>query len=72
LLGGAVKGGRVYGDWPGIKSAALYEGRDLYPANDMSGVLKGVMRDHLGIDRTALDSRVFPASGSAFDGLIRA
>ena len=51
LLGGAVKGGNVKGDWPGIKKKNLYEGRDLAPANDVTAVLKGVLRDHLGIDR---------------------
>jgi len=72
LAGGAVRGGRVLGDWPGLETAALYEGRDLAPANDVAGVLKGVMRDHLGVDRRALDNAVFPGSGRALDGLIRA
>jgi len=71
LLGGAVKGGRVHGDWPGLKQAALYEDRDLFPANEIPAILKGVMRDHLGIDRSALDSHIFPHSGRAFDGLIK-
>ena len=71
LLGGAVKGGAVRGDWPGIKRSALYEGRDLFPANDVAGVLKGVMRDHLGIARRTLDTTIFPSSGRALDGLIR-
>ena len=70
LLGGAVKGGKVHGDWPGVKPSALYEGRDLYPANDIAGIMKGVMRDHLGIKRAALDADIFPRSGRAFDGLI--
>ena len=70
LLGGAVKGGKVHGDWPGLSSSALYEGRDLFPANDVSAILKGVMRDHLGITRKALDSSIFPNSGRAVDGLI--
>jgi len=70
LLGGAIKGGKLYGDWPGVKETALYEGRDLNPANDVAAVLKGVMRDHLGITRNALDTSIFPNSGRAFDGLI--
>lgn len=71
LLGGAVKGGAVHGDWPGVKKSARFEGRDLFPANDVAAILKGVMRDHLGIDRRALDTSIFPNSGRAFDGLIR-
>ena len=70
LLGGAVKGGKLYGDWPGVKKSALYEDRDLYPANDIAAILKGVMRDHLGISRTTLDTNIFPNSGRAFEGLI--
>ena len=71
LLGGAVKGGNVKGDWPGIKKTNLYQGRDLAPANDVTAVLKGVLRDHLGIDRTTLDNSIFPNSSRAFDGLIQ-
>ena len=70
LLGGAVKGGKVYGDWPGLKQAQLHENRDLAPANDIGAVLKGVMRDHMGLDRAALDTAVFPGSARAFDNLV--
>lgn len=70
LLGGAVKGGKVHGEWPGVTQPALYEGRDLYPANDISGILKGVMRDHLGITRQTLDAKIIPNSARAFEGLI--
>lgn len=71
LMGGAVKGGRIFGDWPETNQKALFEGRDLAPANDVSGILKGVLRDHLGIDRSALDQDVLPQSGRAWDGLIK-
>ena len=71
LLGGAVKGGNVKGDWPGIKKKNLYQGRDLAPANDVTAVLKGVLRDHLGIDRITLDNSIFPNSSRAFDNLIQ-
>ena len=71
LLGGAVKGGNVKGDWPGIKKTNLYQGRDLAPANDVTAVLKGVLRDHLGIDRRSLDTKIFPNSSRAFDNLIQ-
>lgn len=71
LLGGAVAGGQVKGDWPGLKKKELYQGRDLAPANDVTAVLKGVLRDHLGIDRSTLDRSIFPGSARAFDGLIK-
>ncbi|MEL6566818.1 MAG: DUF1501 domain-containing protein [Pseudomonadota bacterium] len=70
LAGGAVRGGKVLGDWPGVSQRALYEGRDLAPANDLTSILKGLLRDHLGIDRGALDSRVFQNSSRPMDGLI--
>ena len=62
LAGGAVSGGRMLGDWPGLAQSALYEDRDLYPANDLRGLFKGVLRDHLGVSRKDLDNAVFPDS----------
>ena len=62
LLGGAVDGGRMLGDWPGLKHSALYEGRDLYPANDLRALFKGVLRDHYGVARSDLDRVVLPGS----------
>ena len=58
LAGGAVKGGRVVADWPGVTGANLYEGRDLKPTTDLRAVLKGVLRDHLLV-RSAPNSRCF-------------
>ena len=49
LAGGAVKGGRVIADWPGLKPANLYQGRDLAPTTDLRAVIKGVLQDQLGI-----------------------
>jgi len=62
LLGGAVKGGRVYADWPGLATASLYEGRDLKPTTDLRAVLKGVLTDHWGVSDRALAEVVFPDS----------
>ena len=72
VMGGAVKGGRVAGDWPGL--ANLNENRDLRVAVDSRSVLKGILRDHLGVDRAALDTKVFPDSASLrpIDGIVRA
>ncbi len=62
LAGGALKGGRVIADWPGVAEAKLYENRDLKPTTDLRAVLKGVLRDHLRVDAPALDDKVFPGS----------
>ena len=64
LVGGAVKGGRVIADWPGLREAELHEGRDLKPTTDLRAVLKGVLRDHLRLDEPALATAVFPDSAS--------
>jgi uncharacterized protein (DUF1501 family) len=62
LFGGALKGGRVIADWPGLKEADLYEDRDLKATTDLRAVLKGVLRDHLRVDERALAATVFPGS----------
>jgi uncharacterized protein (DUF1501 family) len=62
LTGGALKGGRMIADWPGLKAAQLYEGRDLKPTTDLRAVLKGLLRDHLRVDQRVLASTVFPDS----------
>ena len=65
LAGGALKGGRVIADWPGLKDADLYERRDLKPTTDLRAVLKGLLEDHLHADPRALESAAFPDSGEA-------
>jgi uncharacterized protein (DUF1501 family) len=72
LAGGAVKGGRVIADWPGLKSPHLHEGRDLKPTTDLRSVMKGVLADHLGLGAQTLSERIFPVSGHIrpLDGLI--
>ena len=62
LAGGALRGGRVLADWPGLKPAQLYEGRDLKPTTDLRSVLKGLLKDHLRVDESVLASSVFPDS----------
>ena len=64
LAGGALKGGRVIADWPGLRQAQLHEGRDLKPTTDLRAVLKGVLRDHVRIGEQALATSVFPDSAS--------
>jgi uncharacterized protein (DUF1501 family) len=59
VLGGAVQGGKVYGDWPGLAPAALYEGRDLAVTTDFRTVLAAVAARHLRIPDRALGN-IFP------------
>jgi uncharacterized protein (DUF1501 family) len=74
LLGGAVAGGRVVADWPGLAARSLYQGRDLAPTLDLRSVFKGVMSEHLGVSARTLEDSVFPDSSSArpLRGLMRA
>jgi uncharacterized protein (DUF1501 family) len=73
LAGGAVNGGRVLADWPGLARGALYEDRDLRPTTDLRAVFKGVLADHLRIASAALEREAFPASDAArpLQGLVR-
>lgn len=60
LAGGAVRGGRVYGDWPGLASSDLYENRDLMPTRDVRAHAAWIMRGLTGLDNTILEQKVFP------------
>jgi uncharacterized protein (DUF1501 family) len=62
LAGGALKGGRVIADWPGVSEAALFEKRDLKATTDLRAVLKGLLKDHIRVSEKALTSSVFPGS----------
>jgi uncharacterized protein (DUF1501 family) len=64
LAGGAVRGGQVISDWPGLKPANLFEARDLKPTTDLRAVIKGVLRDHLGLADRVLAETVFPDSAA--------
>ena len=74
LAGGAVQGGRVIADWPGLARKALLDGRDVRPTLDLRSVFKAVLADHVRIEPLALTARVFPNSQGAppLHGLIRA
>ncbi|MGH8191487.1 MAG: DUF1501 domain-containing protein [Rhodanobacteraceae bacterium] len=73
LAGGALRGGRVAGSWPGIGSRELYQQRDVHATTDFRSVFKGVLAAHLGVSGSALESRVFPASEEAkpVEGLVK-
>jgi uncharacterized protein (DUF1501 family) len=64
LAGGAIKGGRVIADWPGLKPAQLYEQRDLAPTSDVRAVLKGLLADQFGLSAAVLGDKVFPESAA--------
>ena len=70
VVGNSVRGGKVYGDWPGLKSDQLYEGRDLALTTDFRDVFSEIAAKHLGA--TNLNT-VFPgyaASASKFRGML--
>ena len=64
LAGGAVAGGRVIADWPGLKTADLYEARDLKPTTDLRAALKGLLADQFGLSPDVLARAVFPDSAA--------
>lgn len=72
ILGGALKPGGIVGDWPGLADKALFENRDVAPTLDMRALFKGVLADHMGVDRALLDKTVFPDSADirAVTGLV--
>ncbi|ADZ71466.1 DUF1501 domain-containing protein [Polymorphum gilvum] len=74
LAGGAVDGGRVLADWPGLSDRALYEGRDLQPTLDVRALFKGLLHEHLGLGERTLAETVFPDTGALrpLSGLMRA
>ena len=65
LAGGAIRGGRVIANWPSLRPASLYEGRDLAPTTDLRVVIKGVLADHLGLSERVLAETIFPDSATA-------
>ncbi|MGB5256889.1 MAG: DUF1501 domain-containing protein [Woeseiaceae bacterium] len=72
LLGGAVNGGRVVADWPGLSKNELHEQRDLKPTTDIRSLFKAVLQDHLDVPSRHIEQNVFPdsAAATALSGLI--
>jgi uncharacterized protein (DUF1501 family) len=60
LAGGAVKGGRIVADWPGLREEQLYERRDLKPTTDLRAVLKGLLAEQFDLSAAVLGETVFP------------
>jgi uncharacterized protein (DUF1501 family) len=65
VLGGGLKRGGIIGDWPTLRQDALFENRDVAPSLDLRGLFKGVLADHMGVERAALETTVFPDSAEA-------
>ena len=64
VLGGAVRGGRVLTDWPGLAKKDRFEGRDLRTTTDLRAAIRPILADHLQVPRAALDGLVLPGSAS--------
>ncbi len=72
LAGGVIRGGRVFGRWPGIAESDLYDRRDLMPTSDLRAHAAWILRAATGLDRAALEGAVFPGLDMGEDaGLIR-
>jgi uncharacterized protein (DUF1501 family) len=72
VMGGAVRGGRVVADWPGLTDRQLYEGRDLAPTIALESVLAGAVAEHLLIDPVRAMAQLFPGRSDApLSGIVR-
>lgn len=73
LAGGAVRGGRIAGRWPGLNDAALFEDRDVLAANAYEGIFKAILIRHLGLTPAFVEAAVFPDSRAIapMEGLLR-
>jgi uncharacterized protein (DUF1501 family) len=74
LAGGAIEGGRVLADWPGLATASLYEGRDLQPTLALDTLVASVAADTFGLDRQRVARALFPQAreGKVLPRLVRA
>ena len=74
LFGGAVAGGRVVADWPGLGASALYEGRDLKPTMGLDTLIASAVAEHYGLEMARTGRALFPNSMAMrpVAGLVRA
>jgi uncharacterized protein (DUF1501 family) len=74
LVGGAVAGGRVIADWPGLRSADLYEGRDLKPTAGLDALIAGAAAESLRLDPQRTAAALFgqTAARRPIEGVVRA
>lgn len=73
LIGGAVTGGRVIADWPGLRSSDQFEGRDLKPTLALEAVIAGALAGHFALDPAQVARTLYPAQRmpKQVEGLIR-
>jgi len=71
VAGGAVAGGRVLTDWPGLARAQLHEARDLRPTLDLRALLKPALQRHFGLAGPVIDTQVLPGAPRGVEGLWR-
>ncbi|WP_299329077.1 DUF1501 domain-containing protein [Parasphingopyxis sp.] len=62
MFGGAIEGGRVLADWPGLSVTNQYEGRDLAPTTNTNSIFKAVLAEHIGLPIADINQHVFPNS----------
>jgi uncharacterized protein (DUF1501 family) len=67
VLGGAVRGGRVIADWPGLAKAQRFEGRDLKVTTDLRAALRTLLAEHLHVAQRTIDSHVLPGSSGRLE-----
>lgn len=73
LLGGAVQGGRMIADWPGLRPADRVAARDLRPTTDLRAVFAAILADHLGHAPAEIGQTILPglAASRHLEGLFR-
>lgn len=72
LAGGALQGGRIIADWPGLAPSQLHEGRDLKPTADLRALFAGLAADHFGLDPALVSRTLFAGAGvRPLSGLVR-
>lgn len=67
MAGGAISGGKVYGDWPGLGGGDLYQDRDLMPTADVRAYAAFAMQGLFGLDRSLLEAQIFPGLDMGVD-----
>ncbi len=71
VMGGDVKGGKVYGKWPGLNDHQLNEGRDLALTTDFRAVVSEILAKHMGLNDLSAVFPGFPTTNHTFPGLVR-
>ena len=70
-LGGDVKGGKVYGEWPGLAAEQLYEGRDLAVTTDFRSVLSEAVARHMGNSQADAIFPHYPGGAEKYRGWLK-